>query len=109
METNNKLRESMVQVKEIARTIYSTSETGSPHEDLAEKIVEIAHDALAAPARNCDVGTPKEQAERWYWRYHVGRLCQSCPLGPRRWSEVDVDYMCFSEWLQMPYEEGGEK
>lgn len=63
--------------------------------------------ALSAPPRNCDVGTAQEQAERWYWRYHVGHLCQSCPLGPRKWSEVDAGTLCFSEWQQMPYEEGG--
>lgn len=57
MQTNNKLRESMAQVKEIARTIYSTSEKGSHHEDLADKIVEIANVALAAPPRVCDVNT----------------------------------------------------
>lgn len=69
--------------------------------------IEAAHKrerGNAAKLRNCDVGTAEEQAERWYWRYHVGHLCQSCPLGPRKWSEVDAGTLCFSEWLQMPYE-----
>ncbi len=75
MQTNNKLRESMVQVKEIARTIYSTSETGSPHEDLAEKIVELAHAALAEPPKNCDRFASAEEAwdayDEWVESYRA--------------------------------------
>lgn len=102
MQTNNKLRESMAQVKELARTIYSTSEKGSHHEDLADKIVEIANAALATPLRNCEVGTAEEQGERLF------KFCTNtfkrgeCPLS------MDCDE-CVLAWAQMPYEEGGEK
>lgn len=61
------------------------------------------------PPRNCDVGTAEEQAKKWYWRYHQGHNCHTCPLGPRKWSETDKATLCFSEWLQMPYEEGDAK
>ena len=64
---------------------------------------------LSRPLRNCDVGTAEEQAKKWYWRYHQGHNCHTCPLGPRKWSETDNATLCFSEWLQMPYKEGDEK
>ena len=67
--------------------------------------------ALAAPPRNCDVGTAEEQGERQkaYCRKHftpdkLGGNCRKCPLKNRRgWS-------CQLAWAQMPYaEEGGAK
>ena len=61
------------------------------------------------PLRNCDVGTAEEQAKKWYWQYHQGHNCHTCPLGPRKWSETDKATLCFSEWLQMPFEEGDAK
>lgn len=103
METNNKLREALTKILNL---------TNSLDEDCGVDPVEIrdiARAALAEPVRNYEVGTAEEQAERWYWRYHVGHLCQSCPLGPRKWSEVDAGTLCFSEWQQMPYEEGDAK
>lgn len=64
---------------------------------------------IGRPPRNCDVGTAEEQAKKWYWRYHQGHNCHTCPLGPRKWSETDNATLCFSEWLQMPYKEGDAK
>ena len=110
METNNKIRAALEQAKEIARTIYSTSETGSPHEDLAEKIVELAHAALAEPVRNYEVGTAMEQAKRMdaYCARYGERIgcswrCDNCPL-------CSID-RCDLVWAQMPYaeKEGGDK
>lgn len=106
MQTNNQLREALKQAKEIARTIYSTSDKGSPHEDLAEKIVEIVSAALAAPTRNCEVGTAEEQAER-YGRYcdkftTDSMHCESCPCCGKI-----LLGKCEFAWAQMPYEEGG--
>ena len=97
METNNKIRAALEQAKEIARTIYSTSETGSPHEDLAEKIVELAHAALAEPVKNCEVGTPEEQMKRQH-----DTMCNTTKACP------DSDWSCrkcFAVWAQMPYVE----
>lgn len=101
METNNKLREALERAKDIARTIYSTSEMGSHHEDLADKIVELANAALAAPPRNCDVGTVAEQMKRQH-----DTMCNTTKACP------DPDWSCkkcFAEWSQKPYEEGGDK
>lgn len=69
------------------------------YEEMANALDE-AKAALAAPPRNCDVGTVKEQSER------LEKLCDShecasggsdCPLD---------DYDCNPlAWAQMPYEE----
>ena len=110
MGTNNKIRTALEQVKEIARTIYSTSEKGSSHEDLAEKIVELANAALAEPVRNYEVGTAEEQSKRMdaYCASHGERIgcswrCDECPL-------CSID-RCDLVWAQMPYveKEGGAK
>ena len=104
MKTNNLLRESMAQVKEIARTIYSTSETGSPHEDLAEKIVELAHAALAEPVRNCDLDTTKEEAQEAFLKEPCDHPCGNC------WVE-DINNECGVDWLlaAATEKEGGAK
>lgn len=58
--------------------------------------LKMANAALAAPPRNCDVGTAEEQDARFVeWRY-------SKPLR----TELGLDAL---EWAQMPYKEGGEK
>lgn len=105
METNNKIRDALEQAKEIARTIYSTSETGSPHEDLAEKIVELAHAALAEPVKNFEVGTAMEQTERFkdlcrkYRRGPGPRAnCKGCPI-----QHESLHVGCTFAWAQMPY------
>lgn len=62
--------------------------------------------ALAAPPRNCDVGTPEEQAER-FGRYcdkftQDGMHCETCPCcGKIKFGR------CEFAWAQMPYERGG--
>lgn len=70
--------------------------------------VDKVINALAAPPRNCDVGTAEEQAERMrlYCNSHGEDesgcfRCDKCPL-------LTVE-MCELAWAQMPYEEGGAK
>ena len=68
--------------------------------------------ALAAPARNCDVGTAEEQAERFKQfcldNHSAEHLCSRCPLGKQLGNDVD---MCQLHWAQMPYApaQGGAK
>ena len=70
----------------------------------------IINGALAAPPRNCDVGTAEEQAERFYafCGYHrfqsgIKGMCSSlCPC--IRCCDM---CNCITTWEQMPYEEGG--
>ena len=70
--------------------------------------LRIAKAALAAPPRQCDVGTAEEQNERYklYCAYHrdaeggPGAYCMKCPLNDRKNSLV----MCQFLWAQMSYE-----
>ena len=62
--------------------------------------------AINTPARNCDVGTPAEQARRFQKFCHLVRThscdCSDCPFI----DEPDIIHCQFA-WAQMPYEEGG--
>lgn len=56
--------------------------------------------ALAAPPRNCDVGTADEQAER-HKRWCDLKSIKDCwGVGCRK---------CIAKWSRMPYEAGGAK
>ena len=54
--------------------------------------------ALAAPARNCDVGTAEEQAERFKAFCDNYHTCSCCPL-----NFTDDITACPIEWSQMPF------
>ena len=104
-----KLREALESVKELARTIYSTSDKGSSHEDLAEKIVELANAALAAPPRNCDALSVQEQTEKFNQfcqshRHSDLPKCAGCPL-----EDIPDGTGCAQAWGQMPYESEAAK
>ena len=53
--------------------------------------------ALSAPPRNCDVGTPEDQHNRFM------RFCDSKSMG-YCWGRGCRK--CMAQWGQMPYEEG---
>ena len=61
---------------------------------------------IGRPFRNCDVGTVKEQAERFdeFCYNHRSREkgCGDCPL-------LEGGPCCELAWMQMLYEEGGAK
>lgn len=94
MGTNNKLREALMQILDL---------TNSLDEDCAVDPVEIrdiAKAALAEPVKNCEVGTPMEQADRMrhFCLYDQGG-CGACS---RR---KDMTFReCIIDWGQMPYE-----
>ena len=56
--------------------------------------------ALAAPPRNCDVGTAEEQVKR-FMRYCNSRVCnrRDCACG----YEELFRHKCALKWAQMPY------
>ena len=80
------------------------------HDALMYEIIE-ADNILAAPPRNCDVGTAEEQAERFYafcgghqFQSGIKGMCSSlCPC-------ISCRGMChcITKWAQMPYKEGAE-
>lgn len=67
-----------------------------------DKIKELLSAALAAPPRNCDVGTAEEQYDR-FREYCFSKRCESLIKKTTLGSEVAF------AWAQMPYEEGDAK
>lgn len=76
---------------------------GKPCLDGCEALL-LAKSALAAPARNCDVGTADEQAERFEAECHRHDHCTPCPVH-RAWGEFKEGKpkSCQLIWAQMPY------
>ena len=64
---------------------------------------EAVNAALAAPTRNCDVGTAEEQLKRLN-KFCFPIKCKECKL----YTYEDL-HDCIFRWHQMPYEEGGAK
>jgi len=60
--------------------------------------MDKAKAALAEPARNCDVGTAREQGKRYSSFCESMDGCKGCPV-----NHGD----CTLEWGQLPYEKGG--
>lgn len=60
--------------------------------------------ALAKPPRQCDVGTPEEQVER-FMHYCNSRVCKRRVCASCGYEEL-FRHKCFAVWAQMPYEKG---
>ena len=76
--------------------------SSATHHDLtdddAKECIAVIESSLAAPPRNCDVGTAEEQYER-HERWCDLKNIKDCQwVGCRK---------CMAKWSQMPYEEGG--
>ena len=90
----------------LARRLFARDRSSAPDEWMWQK----AMSALSKPARNCDVGTAEEQAER-FKAYCGQEVCKraSCQFH----AKASFIYACAIAWAQMPYEgkakEGGEK
>ena len=85
--------------------IYQVEPHGEAGADCPWKKIRAA---LAAPPRNCDVGTPEEQSKRYgaycaeFGRHSDGSpKCIGCPLETRA---MKIGGMCELAWAQMPYE-----
>ena len=71
------------------------------YKKLVDGIVEITNAALAAPARNCDMGTADEQADRFkafcYSNRTPGNECsKECPF-----DDTSAVCYCQARWAQM--------
>ena len=102
METNNKLREALMQIYDRVNSLDENCGV-----DPVE-IRDISRAALSEPVKNCEVGTPDEQADR-FQKFCLSRTqpwhgCDgTCPLL--------MSEKCALNWAQMPYEaqKGGAK
>lgn len=76
-------------------------EDGRSVPSLCGAIIRMRNALSANPIRNCDVGSPEEQFERW-WAFcgQFDEDCTGCPYGG---CNRTMAY-CFAKWGQMPYE-----
>ena len=84
--------------------------SGSMSRDEHRELVVTIKTALAAPPRNCDIGSAEEQSVRMaefcraqYKKTDGVRLCSGCRFFELAGAE------CQFAWAQLPYEEGGAK
>lgn len=106
MEANNKaMREALEEISEIVqRTIFLYGDFPAELHDIFRK----AQSALAAPPRNCDVGTAEEQVGRWEefcTHHHKKMIGNKIPLGPCECPCYEGNSCNFFIWAQMPYDE----
>lgn len=102
MNAYDKMREALEAV------LYNWTEDGFGF--IKESTIEAVKQALAAPRRNCDVGTAEEQAQRFYKfcmansSAIVGMCDSQCPC-----LDSGDKCHCLTIWAQLLYEEGGDK
>ena len=94
------MRAAMNVVHKIAATAKSDFDVFSG----IERIRRISMSALAAPPRNCEVGTASERYRRFliYCKKNTG----GCDRADRHSNPCAY---CFSQWEQMPYEDGAKE
>lgn len=106
-----KLREALMEIRDIClRVGANISPTSKKYQSRECQTIfacfRKAADALAAPQRNCDVGTAEEQAARMRAFCVKNGLCRD---GSYRCENCGLlhEFRCELTWAQMPYEEGG--
>ena len=102
MEANDKLREVLARIKNIADD-YEQCVTKA---GALDTIYDLACTALSVPPRNCDVGMAEEQHIRFRKFCKRFPYCSKCPVNKERKSD-DIETPCAVIWSQMPYEERG--
>lgn len=72
-----------------------------------KNVIADCEEALAKPPRNCDIGTPEEQEERFeeFCNRFRHDYCRGCPLPPKFFEQNEIG-KCRLTWAQMPYVEG---
>jgi len=80
-----------------------------PDHDKAEQFYILITGVLAAPARNCDVGTVEAQVERIVSECKRHAHCTSCPVHAA-WGKFrkGKPKLCQLVWAQLPYKERGD-
>jgi len=111
METNNKLREALSAALEQVNKVYDIlSKPCVVIEEARQGCREargVLIPALAVPVKNCEVGSPEEQVERF--KKFCDRFdCCDCPVR-KKWNfKATGDESCQLLWASMPYEEKEE-
>ena len=98
MEANNTkaMHEALESIaNNLERRLFAKHPSSATDEWMWQK----ANSALAAPPRNCDVGTPEEQSKRKQ-AYCKDCGCHGCPISACN------TLLCDLGWAQMPYKEG---
>ena len=101
---SSKLREALEEIWSSADYIYSYPKNIGGVQQCARDIMEMIAKIKSEPLRNCDIGTAKEQAKR-FWAYckqflKSQGMCINCPLYKK---SKDLE-QCLCEWSQLPYE-----
>jgi len=101
------LREALERIRPLVRAAGATQYVPE-RKALVDGALGIIDGALAAPARNCDVGTAEEQAERHerfcaahYKADAVDAQCFGCPASDKK--ETDCEFV----WGQLPFAQAG--
>ena len=108
---NAAMREALRQASYFLRRHHTGAVYAPDGETLifCEDVAKVVDAALAAPARNCDMGTVKEQWDRFEKVCSAGRQIDDPDYCSCR---CKIDGGCVNEcaliWAQMPYEEGGD-
>lgn len=104
-----KLREALERLREWAaldlnENTYIEQKSGN-YLKLIKGVLKIANAAISAPPRNCDVGTPGEQADRMLEFCGRKGKCTRCEH-----HKVGTMFReCTLRWAQTTYKEGGAK
>ena len=96
---------------EMLNMIPSTCGYDGLVDDVSDILCSIRDDAKSAtllPRRNCDVGTPMEQAHRFhtFCIAHQSAIRGMCDPGCPLVENCTDMCQCICTWMQMPYEEG---
>ena len=107
MEASNMkaMREAMEEISIYARSLCKFRNADVNYD--ANKILDLVRAALAAPPRNCDVGTAEEQERRFaelctsHSKDGARGICdEKCPFYGKEYGSD-----CALYWAQMPYTE----
>lgn len=101
------MREALVKCADIINNFGLAEAVNTAMEVICD-IEGVINAALAAPPRNCDVGTELEQAERYVSycdKFTLGgKHCETCPCCGK------IPFgKCEFAWANMPYKEGSAK
>ena len=91
-----------MRIKELIEQLKAMPEKMEGFNSDGELVVLNTHNAaekLKKSLRNCDVGTPEEQVERFN-KFCFPIKCSECQL-----YKDEYLYTCILRWAQMPYEE----